>query len=201
MTNHSRHLAETIYGIDRLATGLATQPQLAYSSVGGGLEFTDGDGNTVGIIDGDGKGGLDSKPFRDPVPAIPSLPEITADAGFLRVRWDGLWADAEDPRLPADPSVINEANVQVIETHISLDPNFTPNRVYTFAGGFAPSEDGGAIVVGPLVEAGEYWVAIRARSVTGQLGELSGKVPIKLSGVQIDSKLFELVSCAGSSLH
>lgn len=192
MTNHSRHLAETIYGIDRLANSLATQPQLAHSTVSGGLEFTDGDGNTVGVIDGDGKGGLDSKPFVDPTPATPSLPEITADAGFIRVRWDGLWADADDPRLPADPSVINDAKVQVIETHISLDPNFTPNRVHTFAGAFAPSEDGGAIVVGPLVEAGEYWVGIRARSVTGQPGELSGKVPIQLSGVQIDSKLFDL---------
>lgn len=192
MTNHSRQLAETIYGIDRLANSLATHPQLAHSTVSGGLEFTDGDGNTVGVIDGDGKGGLDSKPFVDPVPAIPSLPEVTADAGFIRVRWDGLWADAEDPRLPADPSVINDAKVQVIETHISLDPNFTPNRVHTFAGAFAPSEAGGAIVVGPLVESGEYWVGIRARSVTGQLGELSGKVPIQISGVQIDSKLFEL---------
>lgn len=192
MSNESRHLAETIYGIDRLANSLATTPQLTNSSIAGDLDFTDGDGNPVGSIGGDGKGGIGTKPFVDPTPPMPSVPEVTGDAGFMRVRWDGLWADAEDPRVPADPSVVVDADVQVIEVHASLDPNFTPDRAYTYAGNFAGNADGGSIIIGPLVESGEYWVALRARSITGMVGELSGKIPINLSGVQIDNKLFEL---------
>lgn len=192
MTNSARHLAETIHGISRLAEGAALHPQLMHSSIGGPLVFTDPDGNPIGVIGGDGKGGIGAKPWQQVEAPMPTTPEVTADAGFIRVKWDGLWADADDPRLPADPDILTPPGTQTIEVHVSLDPNFVASRVHTFAGSFDANGDGGSLVVGPLVESGEYWVALRARMTEGHVGELSGKAPIQVSGVQIDSKLFEL---------
>src|SRR5699024_53202 len=104
-----------------------------------------------------------------PKPPMPSAPIVTADANLLRVQWDGQWADGnEDGDAAADPGLASQAGLDRVEVHASMEPTFVPDPILSFAGVLPVTPEGGTHTVGPLAEAGDYYVALMARGKDGQ---------------------------------
>ncbi|MGR6088947.1 hypothetical protein ACU4IU_00105 [Brevibacterium sp. CSND-B09] len=179
-----KRLAQEINGLRRLALGHATSPQLANASVDGGdLEIRDGDGNRVGGIGLGDDGGFVIDYSGGPKPPRPRAPKVSADAGLLRVEWDGGFEPSEgeeDPLITAD--------LDLVEIHASMDENFVPDRVQSFGGAYA-SLEGGSHVIGPLTETGTYYVRLVARSKAGKFSEPSDMAEQVLAIASIDEAL------------
>lgn len=95
MSSTDRFLRRIIR-LEHTVRSLATQPQLAYSSVEGGtLDFNDADGN-LGIQVGlQYDGTMVPVPVNGPTPPTPAIPTVDASTpGGLTVRWDGTFLDA-----------------------------------------------------------------------------------------------------------
>jgi hypothetical protein len=202
LTDSSRRFAEEIYRIEQLALGHATSPQLGQSRMDGGiLEWGDEDGNVIGRIGPDGSGSLDIEYIEGPKPPRPSTPVVTSDAGFVRVRWDGDWASNEEPEAIADPDVMATADADRVEIHLSLDENFVPDRVVSFAGTLPVVDGGGDSAIGPLTESGTYWCVLMARSKAGKYSEPSERVAVEVSTVNLESELFGLALKADEAME
>ena len=177
-------LAREILDARRLALGHATSPQLGASALDGGrIDFRDADGNRVGGI-GIGDDGV----FRidhsgGPKPPQPTPPVVTADGGIFRVVWDGSFASNID-----DEGELATADCDRVEVHASMDANFVPDRVESFAGAYS-SLDGGAFTFGPLPEAGTYYFRLVARSKSNQYSIPSDRVEQELAISSVDLEI------------
>ena len=179
-----KRLAQEINGLRRLALGHATSPQLANASVDGGdLEIRDGDGNRVGGIGLGDDGGFVIDYSGGPKPPRPRAPKVSADAGLLRVEWDGGFEPAEGEEEP-----LITADLDLVEIHASMDENFVPDRVQSFGGAYA-SLEGGSHVIGPLTETGTYYVRLVARSKAGKFSEPSAMAEQMLAIANVDEAL------------
>lgn len=184
----SRRLALELHEIRQLALAHATSPQFGHASVdGGGLSFRDRDGNEIGRIGGDD--GLELEYVYGPKPPKPSTPIVVADANLLRVEWDGLFGDTEGA---ADSGVIAPPTLDRVEIHASMDENFVPDRVMSFAGNLPAADEGGAATVGPLSEAGDYYVVLLARGKDGQYSAPSERVHVVTTVGLMENELFDL---------
>lgn len=193
----SRRLAQELYEIRSLALSHATSPQLGVSSVDGeGLVFRDGDGNDLGRIGGDGNG-VEFEYLYGPKPPQPSAPDVSADTNLLSVRWDGLWADQSE----TDPDIVGSPVLDRVEVHVSSDENFVPDPIESFAGTMPVLDSGGQILVGPLAEAGDWYVVLLARGKDGQYGAPSDRVHVVTTVGLVENELFDLALRAGEAME
>ena len=193
----SRGLAQELYEIRALALSHATSPQLGVSSVDGeGLVFRDGDGNDIGRIGGDGNG-VEFEYLYGPKPPQPSAPDVAADTNLLSVRWDGLWADQSE----TDPDIVGSPVLDRVEVHVSSDENFVPDQIESLAGTMPVLDSGGQILVGPLAEAGDWYVVLLARGKDGQYGAPSDRVHVVTSVGLVENELFDLALRAGEAME
>lgn len=177
-------LAREILDARRLALGHATSPQLGASALDGGrIDFRDADGNPIGGI-GLGDGGVFEIDYSGgPKPPQPTPPVVTADGGIFRVDWDGSFASNID-----DEGELATADLDRVEVHASMDENFVPDRVESFAGAYS-SLDGGAFTFGPLPEAGTYYFRLVARSKSAQYSVPSDRVEQELAISSVDLEI------------
>ena len=177
-------LAREILDARRLALGHATSPQLGASALDGGrINFRDADGNPIGGI-GLGDGGVFEIDYSGgPKPPQPTPPVVTADGGIFRVDWDGSFASNID-----DEGELATADLDRVEVHASMDENFVPDRVESFAGAYS-SLDGGAFTFGPLPEAGTYYFRLVARSKSAQYSVPSDRVEQELAISSVDLEI------------
>lgn len=189
----TRRLALELHEIRQLALGHATNPQFGNSSVDGeGLSFRDGDGHEIGRIGG-GENGMEVEYTYGPKPLMPSTPIVTADANLLLVQWDGLWAGGnEDGDAAADPDLASQAGLDRVEVHVSMEPTFVPDPIVSFAGVLPVTQEGGAHTVGPLAEAGDYYVVLMARGKDGQYSAPSQRVHVVTTVGLMENELFDL---------
>lgn len=189
----TRRLALELHEIRQLALGHATNPQFGNSSVDGeGLSFRDGDGNEIGRIGG-GENGMEVEYTYGPKPLMPSTPIVTADANLLLVQWDGQWAGGnEDGDAAADPDLASQAGLDRVEVHVSMEPTFVPDPILSFAGVLPVTQEGGAHTVGPLAEAGDYYVVLMARGKDGQYSAPSQRVHVVTTVGLMENELFDL---------
>lgn len=193
----SRRLAQELYEIRSLALSHATSPQLGVSSVDGeGLVFRDGDGNDLGRIGG-GENGMEVEYLYGPKPPQPSAPDVSADTNLISVRWDGLWADQSE----TDPDIVGSPVLDRVEVHVSSDENFVPDQIESLAGTMPVLDSGGQILVGPLAEAGDWYVVLLARGKDGQYGEPSDRVHVVTSVGLVENELFDLALRAGEAME
>ena len=193
----SRRLAQELYEIRALALSHATSPQLGVSSVDGeGLVLRDGDGNDLGRIGG-GENGMEVEYLYGPKPPQPSAPDVSADTNLLSVRWDGLWADQSE----TDPDIVGSPVLDRVEVHVSSDENFVPDQIESLAGTMPVLDSGGQILVGPLAEAGDWYVVLLARGKDGQYGAPSDRVHVVTSVGLVENELFGLALRAGEAME
>ena len=193
----SRRLAQELYEIRALALSHATSPQLGVSSVDGeGLVLRDGDGNDLGRIGG-GENGMEVEYLYGPKPPQPSAPDVSADTNLISVRWDGLWADQSE----TDPDIMGSPVLDRVEVHVSSDENFVPDPIESFAGTMPVLDSGGQILVGPLAEAGDWYVVLLARGKDGQYGAPSDRVHVVTSVGLVENELFDLALRAGEAME
>lgn len=189
----TRRLALELHEIRQLALGHATNPQFGNSSVDGeGLSFRDGDGNEIGRIGGDGGNGLEIRYVDAPKPLPPTAPVATGDANLIRVEWDGGWVRIEGGTPVRDLDAIDAPAVDRVEVHVSMDENFVPDPVLSFAGVLPVTQEGGAHTVGPLAEAGDYYVVLMARGKDGQYSAPSERTHVVTTVGLMESELFDL---------
>lgn len=176
-------LAQELMDIRGLALGHATSPQLGNSSLDGGrIEFRDGNGSTVGGIGVDDDGGITVTYEEGPKPPRPSAPSVTADAGLISISWDGSF-EPDDGDSP--DGVLATSDCDRVEVHASQDENFVPDRVMSFGGAFS-SLDGGSFVLGPLPEAGPWYVCLVTRSKANKYSKPSTRVEQEVAIASID---------------
>ena len=193
----SRRLAQELYEIRALALSHATSPQLGVSSVDGeGLVLRDGDGNDLGRIGG-GENGMEVEYLYGPKPPQPSAPDVSADTNLISVRWDGLWADQSE----TDPDIVGSPVLDRVEVHVSSDENFVPDQIESLAGTMPVLDSGGQILVGPLAEAGDWYVVLLARGKDGQYGAPSDRVHVVTSVGLVENELFGLALRAGEAME
>ena len=184
MSDSVVRLAHEILDVRRLALGHATSPQLINGSLdGGSIAVNDADGNNIAAIGVGDNGGFGIDYLDGPQPPRPTPPVVTADAGLLRVEWDGRWEAPTDD----DAATITD-DIDLVEVHASMDPNFVPDRVESFGGAYA-SLDGGSHVIGPLPQAGTYYVRLVGRSKAGKYSVPSDMVEQELAIAGIDEAL------------
>lgn len=173
-------LAREILETRRLALGHATAPQLGYGSLDGGrIDFRTPDGHPIGGVGVGDDGGFEIIYVDGPKPATPTAPTVTADSGLFRVEWDGSFVTTEgEATLPT-------SDLDRVEVHASMDENFVPDRVQSFAGAFS-SLDGGSFVFGPLPEAGTYYFRLVSRSKSKQFSVPSERVEQELAIASMD---------------
>ena len=193
----SRRLAQELYEIRALALSHATSPQVGSSSVDGdGLVFRDGEGNDLGRIGG-GEDGMEVEYLYGPKPNQPSAPIVSADANLISVRWDGLWVGGEDE---TDPGIVGAGSLDRVEVHVSSDEFFVPDPINSFAGVIPVTPEGGVAVVGPLAEAGDWYVVLMARGKDGQYGAPSERVHVVTTVGLMENELFGLALRAGEAM-
>lgn len=193
----SRRLAQELYEIRALALSHATSPQVGSSSVDGdGLVFRDGEGNDLGRIGG-GEDGMEVEYLYGPKPYQPSAPIVSADANLISVRWDGLWVGGEDE---TDPGIVGAGSLDRVEVHVSSDEFFVPDPINSFAGVVPVTPEGGVAVVGPLAEAGDWYVVLMARGKDGQYGAPSERVHVVTTVGLMENELFGLALRAGEAM-
>ena len=193
----SRRLAQELYEIRALALSHATSPQLGVSSVDGeGLVLRDGDGNDLGRIGG-GENGMEVEYLYGPKPPQPSAPDVSADTNLISVRWDGLWADQSE----TDPDIVGSPVLDRVEVHVSSDENFVPDQIESLAGTMPVLDSGGQILVGPLAEAGDWYVVLLARGKDGQYGVPSDRVHVVTTVGLMENELFGLALRAGEAME
>ena len=194
----SRRLAQELYEIRALALSHATSPQVGSSSVDGdGLVFRDGDGNDLGRIGG-GEDGMEVEYLYGPKPNQPSAPIVSADANLISVRWDGLWVGGEDE---TDPGIVGAGSLDRVEVHVSSDEFFVPDPINSFAGVVPVTPEGGVALVGPLAEAGDWYVVLMARGKDGQYGAPSERVHVVTTVGLMENELFGLALRAGEAME
>lgn len=200
--NDSRRLALELHEIRMLALAHATNPQFGNSSVDGeGILFRDADGNNVGRIGGD-EGGLEVEYVYGPKPLMPSTPIVSADANLILVRWDGSWSGTNaDGGSAADPDLPTSSMLDRVEIHVSMDPNFVPDPIESFAGVMPVTGEGGQVTVGPLSEAGDYYVVLLARGKDGQYSAPSERVHVVTTVGAMENELFDLALRADEAME
>ena len=178
-----QRFANEIVETRRLALGHATTPQLTSSSIdGGNLEIRDGDNVLVGIIGVGEDGGLVIENREGPPPPMPSMPSVVADAGILRVNWNGSFAD------DGDAATLATSDCECVEIHASMEEGFVPDGAATLGGAYA-TLDGGSFALGPLAEAGTYYVRLVAKSKAHKYSEPSETVEVELVTASVDEAL------------
>src|SRR5699024_9709924 len=146
----------------------------------------DWDGNIVGGIGLGEDGGITVDYEYGPKPPRPSLPTVTADAGLLRIEWDGSFEPDDGDSSDTDSGgVVPTSDLDRVEIHASQDENFVPDRVQSFGGAFA-SLDGGSVALGPLPEAGTWYVRLVSRSKAGKYSAPSERAEQELAIAGID---------------
>lgn len=159
--------------------GQATTPQLPSSSTTG-ISLTSPDGTPISWLGVGDDGAFVIDTVDGPKPPKPSVPTVSADAGLLRIDWDGNFADSD-----GDIAVLPSGDVDRVEVHASQDENFVPDRVLSFGGAFS-TMDGGSFTLGPLESAGTWYIRLVARSTSNQYSEPSERVEQELALTDID---------------
>src|SRR5690606_22080470 len=153
-------------------------------------------GNDLGRIGGDGNG-VELEYLYGPKPPQPSAPDVSAATNLISVRWDGLWADQSE----TDPDNVGSPVLDRVEVHVSSDENFVPDPIESFAGTMPVLDSGGQILVGPLAEAGDWYVVLLARGKDGQYGVPSDRVHVVTSVGLVENELFDLALRAGEAME
>lgn len=175
-----KRIARELLDTRRLALGHATTPQLSAASLDGGrLEFKDGSGKPIGGL-GPSDNGFGIDYYDGPTPPRTTAPKVTTDAGLMRIVWDGNFADTQD-----DEGVLPTSDADRVEIHASMDENFIPNPVESYAGAFT-TLDGGSFTLGPLETAGTWYVCLVTRSKAGKYSNPSDRVAQELAITSID---------------
>lgn len=177
-------LAREIYDTRRLALGHATHPQINNTSVeGGAIPIRDGNGNEIGRIGIGDDGSFVIDNTDGPKPPKPTMPMVSADAGMIRVDYDGKFADYGE-----QVDVTATQDLDRVEVHASQDPNFVPDRVVSYGGAYA-SLEGGSFTLGPLADAGTWYVRLVARSKAGKFSVPSDLVEVEVAVAGVDLEI------------
>ncbi|GAA1645786.1 hypothetical protein GCM10009700_35220 [Brevibacterium sanguinis] len=177
-------LAREIYDTRRLALGHATHPQMGATSMeGGAFPIRDGEGNEVGRIGIGDDGSFVIDNTDGPKPPKPTMPMVSADAGMIRVDYDGKFADYGE-----QVDVTATQDLDRVEVHASQDPNFVPDRVVSYGGAYA-SLEGGSFTLGPLADAGAWYVRLVARSKAGKFSVPSDLVEVEVAVAGVDLEI------------
>ncbi|MGV2822462.1 tail fiber domain-containing protein [Brevibacterium casei] len=102
---------------------------------------------------------------------------------MIRVDYDGKFADYGE-----QVDVTATQDLDRVEVHASQDPNFVPDRVVSYGGAYA-SLEGGSFTLGPLADAGTWYVRLVARSKAGKFSVPSDLVEVEVAVAGIDLEI------------
>lgn len=178
MSSAIQQLAAQLNRLEREVRAQATTPQLAYSSIedGGSIDSNADDGTTMAQYGGQFDGSFMAASLVGPVPPVPSLPIMTAGAGTLTIRWDGLFTDAEF--APMDFSRV--------ELHASTIEGFDALSAVTLLGTIESPRGGEAVFVLPMLL---HHVRFVTRSLAGIASAPSAEASGTPESVVTDAEL------------
>lgn len=160
-----RKLARRLNALEKGVRAISTQPQLPYSSLeGGAIDIYDEAGDFRASVGEQYDGTTGYVPFVGVIPAKPTLPLVTPDEGFLRVYWDGTWADGT-------LAAMDFARVMVYALPLSEYATPEPTNQGLIFGGFYTALGGEITVATP--PGVEYAVYIVGWNQAGQFGPAS----------------------------
>ncbi|MFC7860687.1 hypothetical protein ACFQ9D_11955 [Arthrobacter koreensis] len=164
MANFIDRLASRMVKLERRVDGLATGPQLGYSTIEDGkIEERDAEGNLVSIIGKQYDGTHGAVVVSGPVPPRPSAPQAGGGPGLLNYAWDGIFANAVTGE--PDKTVPAPMDFARVEVHASRVSGFSAVTADTLIGTIeSPRGSSNSVVA----EAGTWYLVLVARALSGK---------------------------------
>ena len=174
--------------LERRVDGLATGPQLGYSTIEDGkIEERDAEGNLVSIIGKQYDGTHGAVVVSGPVPPRPSAPLTTGGNALLSYGWDGNFADADTGET--DITIPAPMDFGRVEAHASKLQGFSADSTGTLLDTLESPRGGSRTV---MLEPGTWFVKLVTRSLSGKRSAESLEVSVEVlepvgSDVNVDA--------------
>ena len=176
MATATDRLAAKVARLDTLVRGLATGPQMGYSSLEDArIEEYDGNGQLVSIVGKQPDGTHGAVVVSGPNPPRPSAPLASGGPGLLNFGWDGNFADevtgATDITIPAP---LDWARAEV---HASPVSGFLAESADTFLDALESPRGGSRTA---MLDPGVWYVVLVSRALSGKRSVQSLEVSVEV---------------------